>query len=119
MGKIDILEKFSKISAFWNPKIVGELNGQLIKLSKFKGEFIWHHHENEDELFMVVKGELILEFRDRIVTLHENEFIIVPKNVEHKPIAKEEVWVMLFKPSSTLNTGTIVDELTQPTLDRI
>ena len=91
MTKINIKEKFSLFAEHWSPKIVGELNGQQVKLAKLKGEFVWHEHENEDELFMVVKGSLTIEFRDKAVAINENEFIIVPKNVAHKPVAKEEV----------------------------
>jgi mannose-6-phosphate isomerase-like protein (cupin superfamily) len=119
MEKINIQHKFSLFSEYWSPKIIGELNGQYVKLAKFKGEFVWHKHDNEDELFMVIKGNLIIEFRDRTETIVEHELIIVPRGVEHKPVAKEEVWVLLFEPSSTLNTGNISGELTKTMLDRI
>ena len=119
MNKININEKFSLFTEHWSPKIVGELNGQCVKLAKFKGEFVWHKHDNEDEMFMVIKGLLKIEFRDKIETVSENEFIIVPKGVEHKPVAEEEVWVMLFEPATTLNTGDTENELTKHNLDWI
>jgi mannose-6-phosphate isomerase-like protein (cupin superfamily) len=110
MEKINLVEKFSLFSEHWSPKIVGVLNGQQVKLVKFKGEFIWHHHDNEDELFYVVKGSFAMEFRDKKITINEGEFIIVPKGVEHLPNAKEKVQVMLFEPASTLNTGNVINE---------
>jgi len=119
MNVINIKEKFSLFSEYWTPKIVGELNGQHIKLAKFKGEFIWHQHDNEDELFMVIKGILTICFRDKVETIRENEMIIVPKGVEHKPVAEEEVWVMLFEPISTLNTGNADSDFTKNNLDNI
>ncbi len=119
MHAININEKFSLFSDYWAPKIVGELNGQQVKLAKFKGDFVWHKHDNEDELFMVIKGVLTIEFRDKTVVVNENEFIIVPKGVEHKPVAHEEVWVLLFEPEATLNTGNNLGELTQKVLDKI
>lgn len=119
MTKININEKFSLFTDYWSPKIVGELNGQYVKLVKLKGEFVWHTHDNEDELFMVIKGELKIAFRDKTVTLVENEILIVPKGVEHKPIADEEVWIMLFEPKETLNTGNASSLLTKNQLDHI
>lgn len=119
MEKVNIGHKFSQFNEFWTPKIVGELNGQLVKLAKLKGEFIWHSHENEDELFFVVNGTLIMEFRDKSITINENEFLIVPKGVEHKPVAEDEVWVMLFEPASTVNTGNKNNELTNVNLERL
>jgi mannose-6-phosphate isomerase-like protein (cupin superfamily) len=119
MDKVSILDKFDLIQEFWSPKIVGELNGQQVKLAKFKGAFDWHFHESEDELFFIVKGKLRMEFRDRIVELTENEMLIVPRGVEHKPVAEDEALVMLFEPASTLNTGNITNERTQNVLDRI
>lgn len=119
MNVINIKEKFSLFSEYWTPKIVGELNGQHIKLAKFKGEFVWHQHDNEDELFMVIKGILTICFRDKVETIRENEMIIVPKGVEHKPVAEEEVWVMLFEPISTLNTGNADSVFTKNNLDNI
>ncbi len=117
--KININDKLSSFSEHWNPKIVGELNGQHVKLVKLKGEFVWHKHDNEDELFYVLKGTLKMAFRDKIEVIQENEFIIVPKGVEHKPIADEEVHVMLFEPASTINTGNNPGEMTKDKLDKI
>jgi mannose-6-phosphate isomerase-like protein (cupin superfamily) len=119
MEKINLAEKFSLFSEYWNPKIAGELNGPQVKLVKFKGPFVWHHHEHEDELFYVVKGSFDMEFRDKTVTINEGEFIIVPKGVEHRPNAKEEVQVMLFEPAATLNTGNIKNEMTKERLGRV
>jgi len=113
MEKINLAEKFSLFKEQWSPKIVGELNGQMVKLVKFKGPFVWHHHDNEDEMFYVVRGSFDMEFRDKIITINEGEFIIVPKGVEHRPNAKEEAEVMLFEPASTLNTGNVKNERTQ------
>lgn len=117
--KINIEEKLSLFSDHWNPKIVGELNGQHIKLVKFKGEFVWHKHDDEDEMFYVINGEFKMEFRDRSVTLKPNEFIIIPKGTEHKPIAEKEVSVMLFEPNTTINTGTSPGDLTIEKLQNI
>lgn len=120
MEKVNIKEKFSLISEHWRPKVVGELNGQEVKLVKFKGEFPWHHHEREDELFMAVRGKFRLEFRDRTVELSPGEFVIVPHGVEHRPVAEDEVEVLLFEPAEVRNTGNIVDEMfTAPELERI
>ena len=112
MNKINLAEKFSLFSDHWSPKIVGALNGQEIKLVKFKGPFVWHHHEQEDELFYVVKGSFDMEFRDKTITLNEGEFLIVPRGVEHRPNASEEVQVLLFEPANTLNTGNTQNEMT-------
>ncbi len=112
MDKINLAEKFSLFNDHFNPKVVGELNGQLVKLVKFKGEFVWHHHDHEDELFYVVKGSFAMHMRDKIVTIREGEFIIMPRGVEHKPVADEEVEIMLFEPATTLNTGNIINEKT-------
>ncbi|WP_375580703.1 cupin domain-containing protein [Marivirga tractuosa] len=119
MKKVNLEQKFSLFSEHWSPKIVGELNGQHVKLAKLKGEFVWHKHDEEDELFFVVKGSFKMEYRDRAVEVNENEFLIVPKGVEHKPVAEEEVWVMLFEPTSTLNTGDAKSDLTKNDLDSI
>ena len=119
MYKINLLEKFELFDEYWSPKIIGELNGQQVKLAKFKGEFVFHQHENEDELFMVVKGKFKMQYRDKAVEINEGEIIIVPKGVEHKPVADEEVWVMLFEPASTLNTGNVVNENTKTQLQTI
>jgi mannose-6-phosphate isomerase-like protein (cupin superfamily) len=119
MEKINLPYKFSLFTEHWSPKIAGELNGQQVKLVKFKGPFVWHHHENEDELFYVVKGSFDMEFRDKTVTINEGEFIIVPKGAEHRPNAKEEVQVMLFEPAGTLNTGNTENEFTKKNLEQI
>lgn len=117
--KINLAHKFSQIHEYWKPYIAGELNGQLVKLDKLKGEFVWHHHENEDEMFLVVKGRFRIEFRDKVVQLEEGEFIVVPRGVEHKPVADEECWILLFEPASTLNTGNVENEFTLRDLDRV
>ena len=119
MNKVNVEEKFSLFDDHWNPRIVGELNGQLVKLVKFKGPFVWHHHDNEDELFYVVKGNFDMEFRDKTVTINEGEFIIVPRGVDHRPNAKEEVHVVLFEPGTTLNTGNVKNEMTIENLGRV
>lgn len=119
MEKIIIAEKLKLFSEYWSPKIVGELNGQLVKLAKFKGEFVWHKHEHEDEMFLVIDGILKMELRDKTIEIHKNEFLIVPKGTEHKPVADEEVSVMLFEPASTLNTGNTENELTKHNLEFI
>ena len=117
--KVNLAEKFSLFDERWNPKIVGELNGQHVKLVKILGEFVWHHHDEEDELFLVVKGRFRMEFRDRDVWIEEGEFIVVPRGVEHRPVAEEEAHVLLFEPASTLNTGNVRNERTVVELDRI
>jgi mannose-6-phosphate isomerase-like protein (cupin superfamily) len=119
MEKVSINEKLSMFSDYWNPRIAGELNGQHVKLVKFKGEFVWHKHDNEDEMFFVVKGSFNMELRDKIITLSENEFLIVPRGVEHRPVAAEEVSIMLFEPATTLNTGNTEGELTKYNLEKI
>jgi mannose-6-phosphate isomerase-like protein (cupin superfamily) len=119
MQKVNLSQKLAMFSEHWKPKIVGELNGQLVKLVKFQGSFVWHHHENEDEMFLVVKGRFRMEFRDRNVWIEEGEFIIVLRGVEHRPVADEEAQVLLFEPASTLNTGNVRNERTVPVLDRI
>jgi mannose-6-phosphate isomerase-like protein (cupin superfamily) len=117
--KINIAEKFAKISEYWKPHIAADLNGQLIKFGKFKGEFVFHHHEQEDEMFLVVKGRFRMEFRDRHEWIEEGEFIVVPRGVEHRPVADEECCVILFEPASTLNTGNVINERTRSQLDRV
>ncbi len=119
MDKINLAEKLSLFTEHWSPKIVGELNGQQVKLAKLKGEFVWHHHEQEDELFLVLKGRLTIQLRDREVVLDEGECLVVPRGVEHKPVAHEEAHVLLFEPASTLNTGSIHNERTVENLERI
>lgn len=127
MDKINLSQKLSLINDHWNPRIIGELNGQYLKLVKFQGPFTWHHHETEDEMFLVVKGRFRMEFREpsetsepngrRDVWLEEGEFIIVPRGVEHRPVADEEAEVLLFEPASTLNTGNVQDKFTVPKLE--
>lgn len=120
MEKVNLAQKLSQIGEYWRPKVVGELNGQEVKLVKFKGEFVWHHHEHEDELFLVVCGTFRVEFRDRSVTLTEGEFVIVPRGVEHKTVADDEVHVLIFEPAATRNTGNVEHEtLTAPGGDRL
>jgi mannose-6-phosphate isomerase-like protein (cupin superfamily) len=119
MSKINLADKFAKISEYWKPHIGAELNGQMIKFGKFKGEFVFHHHEHEDEMFLVVKGRFRMEYRDHHEWIEEGEFIVVPRGVEHKPVADEECWVLLFEPASTLNTGNVVNERTVAQLERV
>lgn len=119
VNKINIEEKLGLINDYWNPRIIGELNGQHIKLAKLKGEFIWHKHIEEDEMFLVISGKLIIAFRDKNIELLPNEFCIIPKGIEHRPIANEEVSIMLFEPISTLNTGDIQNEFTKASLTNI
>jgi mannose-6-phosphate isomerase-like protein (cupin superfamily) len=119
MEKVTVLKKFNQFSDHWSPKIVGELNGQEVKLVKFQGPFTWHHHDQEDELFYVVKGSFVMELRDKNIELNEGDFLIVPKGVEHRPNAAEEVWVMLFEPATTLNTGNQQNAFTKNTLDKL
>ncbi len=119
VDKVTLTDAFGHVAEHWSPRIVGELNGQHVKIAKAQGEFIWHHHEHEDELFYVVKGRLLIRFRDRDVTLDPGDMIIVPKGVEHQPVAEEEVWVMLFEPATTLNTGNVRNERTVETLERL
>lgn len=119
MEKVSLQDKFSLFSEYWTPKIVGELNGQQIKLVKFLGEFVWHKHDDEDELFFVVNGNFTMQLRDKNIEINEGEFFIVPHGVEHRPVAEKEVWVMLFEPTSTLNTGNVKDEKTKLELEKI
>ena len=112
MRVVNLTQKFSEFSEHWSPRIAGELNGQHVRLAKLKGEFIWHHHEHEDEMFLVVKGRLLMRFREQDVWLEEGEMIIVPRGVEHQPVAEEEAHVLLFEPQSTLNTGNVQSERT-------
>jgi mannose-6-phosphate isomerase-like protein (cupin superfamily) len=119
MNRINLAEKLALFSDHWNPRVVGELNGQHVKLVKLAGEFTWHHHDHEDELFLVLRGSLAIHFRDRVVELAEGEFCIVPRGVEHKPVAREEAAVLLFEPASTLNTGNVREARTREALERI
>ncbi|HMG93875.1 MAG TPA: cupin domain-containing protein [Chryseolinea sp.] len=119
MKKVNIDEKLNTFSDHWNPRVIGELNGQFVKAVKLKGEFVWHHHNVEDEMFLIIKGTLRMEFRDRVEQVNEGEFIIVPRGVEHRPVATDEVHLLLFEPASTLNTGNVENEKTRKTLERI
>ena len=119
MDAVNLDEKLSRVKEYWSPKIVGEVNDSYVKVVKFKNEFVWHHHENEDEMFLVLKGRMLMKFRDRDVIVSPGEFIIVPKGVEHLPVAEEEVHVMLFEPKTTLNTGNVRNERTLATLERL
>ena len=119
MKKVNLRHKFSLFNDHWDPKIVGELNDQQVKLVKLKGEFVWHKHDNEDELFFVVKGSFTMKLKDQNIELNEGEFLIVPKGVEHKPVAEKEAWIMLFEPATTLNTGNVTDEKTKVKLEKI
>jgi len=119
MHPVNLAEKFSKFQDCWNPRVIGEVNDYQVKAVKLKGEFIWHHHDNEDELFLVVKGTLRMRFRDHEAIVHEGEFVIVPHGVEHLPAADEEVHIILLEPKSTLNTGNITNERTVRKLERL
>ena len=119
MEVVNIKEKFTLFTEQWSPKIIGQLNGQDVKLAKLQGEFVWHDHKNEDELFYIMKGRLQIEFRDKMITLHEGDMLIIPKGVEHKPIAKEEVWVLLFEPSNIKHTGDVEHEFTKEKFEKI
>ena len=118
-AKVNLAEMLGRFSAHWQPKIVGELNGQHVKLAKFQGEFVWHSHDREDELFLVVRGRFVMQFRDREVELAEGELLIVPAGVEHRPVAREEVAVLLFEPAGTLNTGNVRSDRTVHELERL
>jgi mannose-6-phosphate isomerase-like protein (cupin superfamily) len=119
MHKINLSEKLSLFSEAWSPKIIAELNGQHVKLARLRGEFVWHSHEHEDELFYVVEGAFRMEFRDRSVDLGQGDMIVVPRGIEHRPVAENEACVLLFEPASTVNTGDVTGELTKVHLDRI
>ena len=119
MEKVILAQKFSLFQEYWSPKIAGELNDSYVKIVKLKGEFVWHHHETEDELFLVVKGRLLIKLRDRDIFLEEGEFVIIPRGVEHLPIAEEEAHVLLLEPKTTLNTGNIENERTVADLEHI
>ena len=119
MDKVNLADKFARFAEAWSPKVVGELNGQMVKLVRFRGEFVWHKHDAEDELFLVVSGRFRMELRDRHVWLEEGEFLVVPRGVEHRPVADEEALVLLFEPASTLNTGDVRCERTLEHLQRL
>jgi mannose-6-phosphate isomerase-like protein (cupin superfamily) len=119
MEKVNLRDKLARFDTHWDPRIIGELNDQHVKLVKFAGEFVWHRHEREDELFLVLHGRFDMQFRDRVVSLDEGELIIVPRGIEHLPFAKSEAHVLLFEPASTLNTGNAVTEETVARPQRI
>ena len=116
---VNLAERFSRFSDYWSPKIVGELNDFHVKLVKVKGEFVWHHHDDEDEMFLVVQGRLVIQLRDRDISLEPGEFAIIPKGVEHRPVAEDETHVLLLEPKSTLNTGNVLNERTVADLGRV
>jgi len=119
MKTVNIAQKFSQFDEHWSPKILGEINDSYVKAVRFQGEFVWHHHDNEDEMFLVVEGRMRMKFRDHEEVVRPGEFIIVPRGVEHLPVADEETQVLLFEPKSTLNTGNVTNERTLPQLERI
>ena len=119
METVNLKDKLSKIHDYWNPRIIGELNGSYVKIVKLQGEFVWHHHENEDEMFLVVQGKLRMRLRDDDKIVNAGEFIIVPKGVEHMPVAEEEVHIVLFEPKTTLNTGNVQNNRTRAVLERL
>ena len=115
IDKVNLEKKFSLFSKHWNPKVVGEMNDAYVKIAKIKGEFVWHQHDAEDEMFFIVKGNLVIKIRDmeeREISLSENEFVIIPKGIEHMPVAKNEVWLMMIEPKTTINTGNVFDDRT-------
>lgn len=117
--KVNLQEIFTKFSDYWNPRIIGELNGQQVKAAKLKGEFVFHHHDDEDEMFLVLEGHLKIVLEDRTIDISPGEFIIIPKGVSHKPIAEKEVHLLLFEPASTLHTGNVRHELTKDSLEKL
>ena len=119
MDKVSLSEKFDLVTEYWSPRVVGDLNGQHVKIAKFKGEFIWHRHDAEDEMFLVIRGRLAIQLRDKTVVLTEGEMFVVPRGVEHKPVAEEEVHALLFEPASTVNTGNVRNEKTIVNPERI
>jgi mannose-6-phosphate isomerase-like protein (cupin superfamily) len=119
VDKVSLAEKFAAFTGHWSPKILADLNGQQVKAVKFQGAFVWHHHDHEDEMFLVHRGSFRMELRDRVVSLGPGDFIVIPRGVEHRPVADEEVEVVLFEPASTLNTGSVQNDRTVAVLDRI
>jgi mannose-6-phosphate isomerase-like protein (cupin superfamily) len=119
MEKVNVGEKFGLFSDFWSPKVVAELNDSYVKLAKFKGEFVWHHHENEDELFFVMKGQLLIKLRDREVRIGPGEFVVIPRGIDHLPVAEDEVHVILIEPKATVNTGNVVGDRTVANPERV
>lgn len=119
MEKVNLAEKLSRIGDYWNPRVVGELNGQEVRLARIRGDFLWHRHESEDEMFLVLEGRLAIHLRDRTVALGPGEFLVVPRGVEHKPEALPEAAILLFEPASTLNTGNVRNERTRDRLEKL
>ena len=119
MIQVNLTQKFALFDEHWSPKVIGELNGQQVKIAKIQGEFVWHHHEDEDELFMVIKGELTVKLPKEDVHLQEGEFLIVPRGIEHKPVAEREAHILMFEPTGTLNTGNVQSERTVQEVERI
>ena len=119
MDRVNLAQKFDLFDEYWSPKIIGELNGQQIKIAKVQGEFVWHHHENEDELFMVIQGKLTIKLPDEDIHLEEGEFLIVPRGIEHKPVAEQEAHILLLEPAGTLNTGNVQNERTVQEIEKI
>ncbi len=119
MKAVNLKEKFDKIHEHWSPRLLGELNSQAVKIAKLKGEFIWHHHENEDEMFFVIDGSMTIKLADQDIDLKQNEFFIIPRGVEHKPVAKDEVLVMMFEPMDTVNTGNVESNITIKNVQKI
>jgi mannose-6-phosphate isomerase-like protein (cupin superfamily) len=119
MHKVNLAQKLRQFSERWSPRIVGELNGQQIKVAKLEGEFVWHHHADEDELFLVLRGHLVIHLRDRVIELDPGDFFVVPRGVEHKPVTQDEVHVLLLEPASTLNTGNVRNEFTVDSPERV
>jgi len=117
--KVNIEEKLTKVNDYWKPRVIGELNGQQVKVTKLKGEFVWHKHDSEDEMFFIIKGELEMQLRDGSINIKPGEFIIIPKGMEHRPVARDEVHLILFEPASTLNTGNVRNDFTKEKLERI
>lgn len=119
MDSINVKEKLDLIHDLWNPRVIAELNGQQVKIAKIKGEFVWHNHKDEDELFYILKGKMVMEFRERKVSVNEGEMIVVPKGVEHRPVAEKEVWIMLFEPQNIKHTGDVKSNVTIDTFEKI
>jgi mannose-6-phosphate isomerase-like protein (cupin superfamily) len=119
MKKVNLSQKFDQIQEFWSPRIVGELNGQAVKIAKIKGDFVWHTHKNEAEFFLVIKGKMVIRLRERDIQLEEGEFFVVPRGVEHKPVAEQEAHILMFEPMSTLNTGEVLNKRTIDKVERI
>lgn len=119
MDSINVKEKLDLINDLWNPRVIAELNGQQVKIAKIKGEFVWHNHKDEDELFYILKGKMVMEFREKKVSVNEGEMIVVPKGVEHRPVAEKEVWIMLFEPQNIKHTGDVKSNVTIDTFEKI